>query len=496
MELSPQSTFAGYRVIGRLGRGGMGTVYLVDNPTLQRREALKVITTGSGNPDDFAERFAREARTAANLHHPSIITVYTHGVDDDTAWFTMRHLDGDDLASQNLNDAEIGNVARQVADALDYAHSHGVIHRDIKPANIILTRDRGRLLATVLDFGIAKLAGSTNLTGTNMFIGTLNYGAPEVIDGKPPSPASDQYALACSLYELLTGVPPFVADSPLALLRAHGDQPAPPISSRRPELAAMDPAFNQALAKNPADRFPSCHDFVEATLNNTCSAPTIVRTPAAPQPGRTATQGNVPTRLRTLPPPAAPAGSHPLSQRESNIGSGNRTAVLIGSVVAAILLAAGILVTVLLTKSGDDSARDEMPPAVPESAHNPADSSAVTNHQSASEQSAAEQSPSQPTPVEQPAVEESASNTEGQLSTREANYLAELQRNNVTFADDNNNATALAWGHYVCREKASNTDPGVIKAYIRAGIGSQTKTDQEAGTMADNLISAAATNLC
>ncbi|MFZ2512780.1 MAG: serine/threonine-protein kinase, partial [Gordonia sp. (in: high G+C Gram-positive bacteria)] len=273
MELSPGTTFAGYTVIKRLGRGGMGTVYLVENPTLQRREALKVITTGAGNPADFAERFAREARTAANLHHPSIITVYAHGVSDGDAWFTMRNLDGSDLASQRLNDAEIGAVARQVADALDYAHSRAVIHRDIKPANIFLTRENGQLHATVLDFGIAKLTGATGLTGTNMFIGTLNYGAPEVIDGRPPTPASDQYALACTLYELLTGAPPFVSDSPMALVHAHGYQAPPLISSRRPELAALDPVFARALAKNPADRYPSCRDFVEHSLNPAAAAP-------------------------------------------------------------------------------------------------------------------------------------------------------------------------------------------------------------------------------
>ena len=230
----------------------MGDVYLVENPGLQRKEALKVISTGAGTAgsDDFAERFAREARTAAGLHHPSIITVHAYGVEGSDPWFTMTYLDGHDLAQAKPADGELAEIARQVAAALDYAHHRGVIHRDIKPANIFITRDHNQQLetVTVLDFGIAKLAGTSNLTSANAFIGTLNYSAPEIFNGVPPTAATDQYAFACTLYELLTGRPPFTADNPLALMRAHADMTVPPISAGRPELAALDPVIARALA--------------------------------------------------------------------------------------------------------------------------------------------------------------------------------------------------------------------------------------------------------
>lgn len=287
MALTPGSTFAGYTVLGRLGAGGMGQVYLVENLALQRREALKVLDAAVGQSTDFAERFAREARTAAALRHPSIITVHAYGVEDGDPWFTMSHLDGHDLTAARLSDVDLAEVARQTASALDYAHRNGVIHRDIKPANIVLTRDAhdARLESvTVLDFGIARLADATGLTGTGMLLGTVAYTAPEIIEGHPPSAATDQHSLACTLYELLTGTPPFRGDSPLAVMRAHADDPAPLISGRRPDLTVLDPVFARALAKNPADRYPSCRDLADAVSAGltTAGRTTVALTTAAP----------------------------------------------------------------------------------------------------------------------------------------------------------------------------------------------------------------------
>lgn len=314
MDLAPGSTFAGYRVRRRLGQGGMGQVYLVANPALDRDEALKVISSAASTAPDFAERFAREARTAARLDHPAIITVHAYGVEGDAPWFTMRHLDGHDLTEVRLPDAEIAEVGRQVAGALDYAHRRGVIHRDIKPANIIVTRDDEDCLesVTVLDFGIAKLVDTTGLTGTNMFIGTLSYSAPELIDGQPPTPAADQYSLACTVYQLLTGRPPFVATSPLALMRAHADKAPPPIGAHRPDLAALDPVFARALAKGPADRFPACRDFA-AAVSAVLDAPQRPAATPAPQGARPETRGATPP-----PPPIVFPPSTPVRPRSSS----------------------------------------------------------------------------------------------------------------------------------------------------------------------------------
>ncbi|WP_422560706.1 serine/threonine protein kinase [Gordonia sp. (in: high G+C Gram-positive bacteria)] len=243
----------------------MGQVYLVENPALHRLEALKVLSTGAGAAMDFGERFAREARTAAGLQHPNIITVHAYGVEGGDPWFTMSYLDGEDLSQADLTDDEISEVAKQTASALDYAHHRGVIHRDIKPANIVITRDHNGELATVtvLDFGIAKLANATGLTGTNMFIGTLAYSAPEMIEGEVPTGAADQYSLACTLYELFSGEPPFAADSHVALMRAHLDKLPGPIGVVDPDLHYLDAPFARALSKSPTARYASCQEFAQ-----------------------------------------------------------------------------------------------------------------------------------------------------------------------------------------------------------------------------------------
>ncbi|WP_376740340.1 serine/threonine-protein kinase [Gordonia amicalis] len=198
--VEPGATFAGYRVISLLGRGGMGQVWLVEHPTLGRREALKIISPNPSDPS-FHERFRNEARTAAALDHPGIVTVYTHGVENGSPWFSMTYLDGKDLTGAGpMPVDEVVTIAGRVADALDYAHGQRVIHRDIKPANIVVARGPdGRISrVTVLDFGIARLVDGNKMTATNLFVGTLAYAAPELLTGEAAIPASDQYALACT----------------------------------------------------------------------------------------------------------------------------------------------------------------------------------------------------------------------------------------------------------------------------------------------------------
>ncbi|MGV9858605.1 protein kinase domain-containing protein [Gordonia sp. NPDC003425] len=265
MTLQPGSSFAGYTVIGTLGAGGMGQVYLVEHPHLLRRQALKVISVAGVGNAEFARRFTNEARTTATLEHPGIITIHDFGMAEDTPWFTMSYIDGEDLTAARLAPHEVFDVVARVADALDYAHSHDVIHRDVKPANIMVTRaDCGSVdRVVVLDFGIAKLANApgTSLTASNALVGTLSYCAPEIIEGAPAGARSDQYSLACTAYQLLTGAPPFTADAIPALMLAHLRRPAPRISRSRPELAALDPVFAVALAKDPGHRYPDCRSL-------------------------------------------------------------------------------------------------------------------------------------------------------------------------------------------------------------------------------------------
>ncbi|WP_298445177.1 serine/threonine-protein kinase [Gordonia sp. (in: high G+C Gram-positive bacteria)] len=294
---------AGYEVIDRLGQGGMGEVYLVWNPTLERREAMKVISmAGSGN-DDFQRRFSAEAKTTAALDHPSIVTIYQHGVAGRQPWFTMSYIKGLDLAAARLSEhEEILRASEQVADALDYAHRNGVVHRDIKPANILIRRDpQSGLLerAVVVDFGIAKLADGTSLTATDAFVGTLRYSAPEVIGGARAGARSDQYSLACTLYEVLAGRPVFDETVASAIMMAHVSKTANPLSTHRPDLRPLDPVFARALAKEPAQRYPDCRSFIAALR-----ASTTAQAPVHPQ-----TQ-SVPPRVAT-PPPSAPVRSGP-----------------------------------------------------------------------------------------------------------------------------------------------------------------------------------------
>ncbi|WP_288815676.1 serine/threonine-protein kinase, partial [uncultured Gordonia sp.] len=293
----------------------MGQVWLVEHPTLGRREALKIISPNPADPS-FAERFRNEARTAAALDHPGIVTVYTHGVENGSPWFSMSYLEGEDLAAASaLPVDDVVTVVGKVADALDYAHTRRVIHRDIKPANIVVAHGPdGRITrVTVLDFGIARLMDGAKMTATNLFVGTLAYAAPEILTGEPAIPASDQYALACTTFQLLTGSQPYPGQTPMALIAGHVNTPAPRISERRPDLVHADAVFARALAKNPADRFASCSEFAAALAQAVEIASTAPSVVAAQAPGRPFSPP-LPTQQAPVHPVAhraQPPGGHP-----------------------------------------------------------------------------------------------------------------------------------------------------------------------------------------
>lgn len=260
-------TFAGYRVINALGSGGMGDVYLVENPRLHRAEALKV--TRIRADAESARRFSLEASTMAALDHPSIATVYQYGVDGDFAWYSMRYLEGKDLSQVSALPVDsVITIVTQIGDALDYAHACGVIHRDVKPANIHIRRSESGAVehATMLDFGVAKMLDVTSMTQESSFVGTLTYSSPEAIVGDHSHPAVDQYSFACTVFELLTGRPPFPERTVSALIAAHTTAPAPAISSCRTDLSAADWVFVKALAKNPEQRFRDCRSFAAALV--------------------------------------------------------------------------------------------------------------------------------------------------------------------------------------------------------------------------------------
>ncbi|MCK0440370.1 serine/threonine protein kinase [Gordonia alkaliphila] len=334
----PGRAFAGYDVQSELGRGGMGRVFLVVNPHLGRREALKVLNLDADG--DFAARFAAEARTIASLDHPGIVTVYHHGITDDRPWFTMQYLQGRDLSGiGRLPVPQVAEIARQAGEALDYAHARGVVHRDVKPGNLMVTRrpDGEIDRVTVLDFGIARLAGATSLTAAGSFVGTLAYAAPETAGPHGSGPAADQYSLACTAYELLTGRPPYAGQSPAALLHAHLHGEPPSISAADPALAYLDEVFARALAKDPAQRYPSCREFAAALAGH--GRPTRRHTRVGPVPGLT----------EPPLPPAPPAAS-----------SRRSTATLALSALT-IVIGLGVIIAAIVLATRDDGGGD--PPA-------------------------------------------------------------------------------------------------------------------------------------
>jgi eukaryotic-like serine/threonine-protein kinase len=278
-----------YRIERELGAGGMATVYLAEDLRHQRRVAVKVL-----RPELAAalghERFLREITTTANLRHPHILPLYDSGEAAGFLFYVMPYVEGESLRDRLTREKQLPldhalQIAREVADALSYAHSRGVVHRDIKPENILLEHGH----AVVADFGIARAvdaAGGAQLTETGLAIGTPTYMSPEQaagereIDGR-----SDLYALGCVLYEMLGGQPPFTGPTIESVVHQHLAVEAPPITNLRPAVpGAVAAAVQRALAKNPADRFNPVALFADALH----AAPSVA-TPAAVAPRATRT---------------------------------------------------------------------------------------------------------------------------------------------------------------------------------------------------------------
>jgi serine/threonine protein kinase, bacterial len=273
MSLAVGEVFAGYTIVRRLGAGAMGEVYLAEHPRLPRKDALKVVAPQVSTDSEYQERFNREAQNAATLSHPNIVTVYDRGVFEDRLWLSMAFIEGTD-ASKLLLDKyrtgmppdEVVRIVSAVASALDYAHQRGLLHRDVKPANILLEKlDSGGWRALLADFGIARrVDDSSGLTQSNIAVGTVAYAAPEQLMGLPLDGRADQYSLAATAFELLTGSHLYLDRNPAVVISQHVTAPPPAISERKPELSGLGPALTKALAKAPEDRYDSCTDFARA----------------------------------------------------------------------------------------------------------------------------------------------------------------------------------------------------------------------------------------
>ncbi|WP_325050689.1 bifunctional serine/threonine-protein kinase/ABC transporter substrate-binding protein [Nocardia suismassiliense] len=263
--------FAGYVIKRRLGRGGMGAVYLAQHPRLPRLTALKLLDPELYADNEIRARFEREAALVARLDHPNIVQVYDRGFDEGLLWISMQYVDGVDAAGidpRTVPPERAAEIIVETAKALDYAHAIGVLHRDVKPANILLARTTAGQGARVLltDFGIARLRDeSRQLTESGALAATLAYASPEQLSFTPVDHRSDQYSLACSLFWLLTGSSPFAAGSPAAIIAGHLQHAPPSVRSLRETLPSeVDAVLAKALAKQPDERFASCTEFAVA----------------------------------------------------------------------------------------------------------------------------------------------------------------------------------------------------------------------------------------
>ena len=342
-------TIAGYRLDGYVGQGSRAVVYLAQDERLRRRVALKVMTPELARDTGFRTRMIRESRAAAALGHPHIVPVFQADEADGTLYAAMRYVTGGDGRSllSRLGPLPIGyawRIVAQLASALDAAHAHGLIHRDVRPANILLDSDdagdrgtRGHVYLS--DFGMSQAFPPGQVIAPDQAAGTLDYLAPEQIEGRDLDGRADQYSLACTGYELLCGTPPFGPDQGQTLMYAQIYADPPAASARRAGIpAAVDSVLTTALAKDPAHRHPSCGRFAEelrAALGLRPGEPadpprspaprgfgprTMLRAAPAGKPasaaGQSASAPGRPApdagRPAPAPPPASPAG--PASQ--------------------------------------------------------------------------------------------------------------------------------------------------------------------------------------
>ena len=310
MEPQSSPTLAGrYRIERELGAGGMATVYLAADLRHSRQVAVKVL-----RPEIAAqlghERFLREITTTANLRHPNILPLFDSGEFDGHVFYVMPFVEGESLRDRMTRDgalpvADVLRIADDVADALSYAHSRGIIHRDIKPENILLENDH----AVVADFGIAhaaSTAGDDKLTMVGMSLGTPHYMSPEQGSGDTVDARSDLYALACVTYEMLAGRPPFTAPTPMAVIVRHAIDPVPSITIARTDLAPqLVAAIERALAKSPNDRHATMQEWRDAikvgrTERSDAGAAAFHKLPPAPATPLLGREGTLATATERL----------------------------------------------------------------------------------------------------------------------------------------------------------------------------------------------------
>jgi len=387
-----------YEITALIGKGGMATVYKGYQSEIDRYVAIKVLPPHPGQDEQFIERFRLEARTIARLQHPHILPLYDYGTQDDVLYLVMAYMDGGSLNDRirkngALPPVEVERLLGQVASALDYAHRQGIIHRDIKPDNILLDREGFALLA---DFGIVKIieAGGSGLTVTGGLMGTPAYMSPEQGQGLSIDQRSDIYSLGVVVYEMLTGKPPYTADTPMQLVFKQINAPVPDIRSVRPDFPErLSEIIRRVLAKDPNDRYDSAgallSDFKSALNENGFAtlldpAGTGFRVGTPPTSSTSSTRAPVLTPLLNTPyqpdaayPSGIPQDINPMSGNGTNPSyppgamsplqptilaqpGWNPLILLVGVVIIGLLVV--ILVVILLNFSRPPEQLVVMPP--------------------------------------------------------------------------------------------------------------------------------------
>src|SRR5580765_3310221 len=287
-----------YELEELVGKGGMSSVYRAHDLLLERKVAIKLLHEHYTADADYVERFRREARAAAKLSHPNIVTVIDRGEADGRQFIVFEYVDGKNLKQLVEEQGRLPvrtalELAIEAGRALAFAHANGLVHRDVKPQNVLL----GNGDVKVTDFGIARSADvQAGLTQTGTVLGTSDYIAPEQAGGRPVDALSDVYSLGVVVYELLAGSPPYSGENFVAVAMQHVNDPVPSVAAARPDVPLrLDAALRRAMAKDPGDRFGSMADFVaelEAVLDNlgepdgdrtTIMPPTTPSQPARPR---------------------------------------------------------------------------------------------------------------------------------------------------------------------------------------------------------------------
>src|SRR4051794_32521244 len=310
-----------YKILKKIGAGGMADVYCAEDQTLGRQVAIKILNDRHAGDEQFVERFRREAQNAAGLNHPNIVTIYDRGEAEGTYYIAMEFLDGRSLkeliVARGPSPIPVAiGYARQVLAALRFSHRNGIVHRDIKPHNVIVDAE-GRIKVT--DFGIARAGAASQMTEAGSIIGTAQYLSPEQARGAPVDQTSDLYSVGVLLYELLTGTVPFTGDTPVEIAMKHLSQVPEPPSAKRPEVPDdLDAVVLRALAKDPHDRYASAEEMDAdlariakglAIADETHEAATQVLSGAglmAAAPTMVSRAPTMVTRPGAAPPPVAP----------------------------------------------------------------------------------------------------------------------------------------------------------------------------------------------